>query len=568
MAELNFPDPNVTQTYTEAGITWTWNATLSVWSVDDVASDPDDRYLIKSPAVGTQTITSTSPTVFSGQVTLPGGGNSSQAVTRGEVQSMIEGIVGGPGVGDITSVIAGDGITGGGSLGDVTVAVDNTVLRSTDTTIVKTSGDQTIGGSKTFSSALTVASGTSSNHALRKSQIEALIAANATSSGIKNVLDYGAVGDGVTDDTNEILAALTSGGTIYFPPGTYRITSTLIVADTAFRAIGAGEATVLLFDSSEADDDFFDLRYSDRNDVNERYSFASMTLSAKAVTNRKLGTAVKLSYTGPATVTGVTNQLVMDNVSIINQVASDATQARFKRGLYIVDAAGVALNNVGIISYSELVEEEVGTVAIDIVCTIPGHSMIRTLQALNIYLQRYYTALKVDVTTGKNIESIYVSQGEIVAFNGIELDSGQATYFTGLHMDCQGWAYQNTSNGGPHRLIGNDIRGGRDGTEGNTDYLLRLGANWTTIVGNDFLCQYPSQGVIITGFAGTAPLGITITGNVFVGNGSSQYLALRVDDDSQDITFGGNVIRDFGGNQKPWFNTGDLLVYGQRDGNT
>ena len=32
MAKLNFPDPSVTQTYTEAGITWTWNATLGVWS--------------------------------------------------------------------------------------------------------------------------------------------------------------------------------------------------------------------------------------------------------------------------------------------------------------------------------------------------------------------------------------------------------------------------------------------------------------------------------------------------------------------------------------------------------
>ena len=32
MAALNFPDPAVTQTYTEAGITWTWNATLGVWS--------------------------------------------------------------------------------------------------------------------------------------------------------------------------------------------------------------------------------------------------------------------------------------------------------------------------------------------------------------------------------------------------------------------------------------------------------------------------------------------------------------------------------------------------------
>ena len=44
---LNFPDPAVTQTYTEAGITWTWNAGLGVWSSDTVSADADDLYLSK-----------------------------------------------------------------------------------------------------------------------------------------------------------------------------------------------------------------------------------------------------------------------------------------------------------------------------------------------------------------------------------------------------------------------------------------------------------------------------------------------------------------------------------------
>lgn len=50
-----------------------------------------------------------------------------------------------------------------------------------------------------------------------------------------NVLDYGAVGDGVADDTAEIQAAIDNsvqGTEIFFPPGTYRITSTLNVADS------------------------------------------------------------------------------------------------------------------------------------------------------------------------------------------------------------------------------------------------------------------------------------------------------------------------------------------------
>ena len=47
-----------------------------------------------------------------------------------------------------------------------------------------------------------------------------------------NVLDYGVTGDGSTDDTSAIQAALTAcdaagGGVVYFPTGTYKITSTI-----------------------------------------------------------------------------------------------------------------------------------------------------------------------------------------------------------------------------------------------------------------------------------------------------------------------------------------------------
>ena len=50
---------------------------------------------------------------------------------------------------------------------------------------------------------------------------------------VNNVLDYGAVGDGVADDTAAIQAAmtdsLTSGKSVYFPSGSYLVTSTIIV---------------------------------------------------------------------------------------------------------------------------------------------------------------------------------------------------------------------------------------------------------------------------------------------------------------------------------------------------
>jgi len=43
-----------------------------------------------------------------------------------------------------------------------------------------------------------------------------------------NVLDYGAIGNGIADDTAAITAAVTAasaGSTVYFPVGTYKVTS-------------------------------------------------------------------------------------------------------------------------------------------------------------------------------------------------------------------------------------------------------------------------------------------------------------------------------------------------------
>lgn len=66
---------------------------------------------------------------------------------------------------------------------------------------------------------------------------------------IVSVKDFGAVGDGVTDDTAAIQAAidsLSNGGTVNFPVGTYILTATISVNDAVIHLIGAGvRATVL-----------------------------------------------------------------------------------------------------------------------------------------------------------------------------------------------------------------------------------------------------------------------------------------------------------------------------------
>lgn len=66
-----------------------------------------------------------------------------------------------------------------------------------------------------------------------------------------NVLDYGATGNGTTDDTTAIQAAITAaqtagGGTVYVPGGTYLISATLNVTTDNVQIIGAGWSSQIL----------------------------------------------------------------------------------------------------------------------------------------------------------------------------------------------------------------------------------------------------------------------------------------------------------------------------------
>lgn len=64
-----------------------------------------------------------------------------------------------------------------------------------------------------------------------------------------SVKDFGAVGDGVVDDTNACQLALNSvsvnGGRVYFPSGKYRITSSLILPLQQITVYGDGPSTLL-----------------------------------------------------------------------------------------------------------------------------------------------------------------------------------------------------------------------------------------------------------------------------------------------------------------------------------
>jgi len=70
------------------------------------------------------------------------------------------------------------------------------------------------------------------------------------SATVYNVKDYGATGNGTTDDTATIetaIAAASSGGIIYFPAGTYKCDSDLDVSVGSTWILGEGVASKLIF---------------------------------------------------------------------------------------------------------------------------------------------------------------------------------------------------------------------------------------------------------------------------------------------------------------------------------
>ena len=74
-------------------------------------------------------------------------------------------------------------------------------------------------------------------------------------SGFYDVTDYGAVGDGIADDTSAINAAVLAigsagvGGTLYFPPGIFLVTSSISLISNIIVQ-GDGPASVIKRDSS------------------------------------------------------------------------------------------------------------------------------------------------------------------------------------------------------------------------------------------------------------------------------------------------------------------------------
>lgn len=113
-----------------------------------------------------------------------------------------------------------------------------------------------------------------------------------------SVKDFGAVGDGATDDTQAIQSAINSfpngNGCIHFPPGSYKTTSEIIVDESRIHLVGAGPWASRIIFAPTANGSC--IRVSDGSNMVVQGSIRSLSLWSSDITFSKVG--IELVDTG------------------------------------------------------------------------------------------------------------------------------------------------------------------------------------------------------------------------------------------------------------------------------
>ena len=446
MATLNFPNPGSTETYTEAGITWTWNSTLGAWSSE--AADG-----------GGAPITA--------DYTYPGSNVTRQVYER------------------LTDYVS--------------------------------------------------------------------------------VKDFGAVGDGVADDTDAIENALNNGGEIFFPAGTYKMTRPVVLDNNSVHLRGTGEQSkILASPSGNVSTPWFHFKYSDAGQYGSTYALSEIQLECDRGVTIECG--VRLEYTGNSGVVGEWDSMHLNGVEISTNFPANGVGGYFKKGFHILNAGGVKATNLSITPGMTDVEDDTDTIGVLIENTKAGHFMIKTFMVVNFYCSRHNRAMLVRKTEGNsNIESCYISQAEILGNTGIVFENVHATSITGSHFDCKGMSLDISSDGGPHRVVGNDIRSNRIG-QSFDNYLVRLGCSNIVFANNYVEAFSPTRGAIVVenNLNGLDIKNIIISTNSIRGNPAHNSKALTVNR-GENVQFSNNELYEWVGGDASWQdNTGNLIISDQQ----
>jgi Pectate lyase superfamily protein len=152
---------------------------------------------------------------------------------------------------------------------------------------------------------------------------------------------YGAIPNDGGDDTNAINAAMWSGQSIYFPPGTYNYTGSVVIpANTSYRFYGDGPGVSTIIFTGNPYTGFYG------------YNMGSATLEIDGLTlkanSKYCGTGIYAVF-NQAGATDKVRTATIHNVQIIGSTRDGATGSFWNGGIYLERAQDAVIENVEII---------------------------------------------------------------------------------------------------------------------------------------------------------------------------------------------------------------------------
>ncbi len=246
-----------------------------------------------------------------------------------------------------------------------------------------------------------------------------------------NVRAYGAVGDGSTNDTAAVQAALDSGFTaVYFPAGVYRITAALTSTNKALSIFGDGDASIILVDAVAAGSAINGLTFA-----GERYTYCETVATTnplsikdmRFISNGDAGKAVSAVWTDDATFNGT---YAVDQIQFTAHrvnVSYGTNTSSFTRGFYTENArSDIRCCQIYIFDWGNA--WAAGTACIE--QTTTGSILATDYTVEGCLLDKAESGLKI---TG-SIEGLHFNNNIVFSMYGLNVDES-------AHIGGQGLSY-------------------------------------------------------------------------------------------------------------------------------
>ena len=333
-----------------------------------------------------------------------------------------------------------------------------------------------------------------------------------------SVKDFGAVGDGTTDDTAAIQAALNAAYQVFLPTGTFRITSTITIS-SAGSLIGEGFGSII---------------------VNNAVTRGVFTAGNNVIIAnlRVVGTGSTTGHVdgrGAIHCENATN-VIIDNVKVVDarstgisigsctnvQISNFIVDNTLEHGLYLADSDRVNVTNGNIYNAGQLEPATVpqGTGFKIAACTDIAANNVQTFlsYAYGCIVEGYITK-SADRINFNNVSA----QGGAIGYSGLRITN----YVNGLNI--LGGFYRgeygitNFSSDGigiPQNIYFSDVR-----AQGGTSFGLRVyyGSN-VNVFGGQYISGTTNT-IFIDATAGT----VNIFSNAVVTNGGTNTFGYSID---------------------------------------